>query len=427
MTVKRALISVSDKTGLIELAHGLVELGVELIATSGTAAYLAEHNLASTRVEDLTGVAEMFGGRVKTLHPSLHGALLARRDDAGDQASMAEHGIEPIDLVIVNLYPFRHVAARRESSEAEVVEAIDVGGPAMVRAAAKNFAAVAVLVDPERYGFVLDELRESAGELSLDTRRELAAEAFAHTAGYDIAIANWFSDTESFPERHLSELVKVTDLAYGENPHQRAAYYMDAGARRHLLSMVTQHGGKQLSFNNLLDLDAATKLVQEFTVPACVIVKHGNPCGCALAATPEDAYRKALAADPTSAFGGVVTPGEEGAVQARVQRLHAPAEHLGDARQILDLRRLQVVLGEVGAGAAGRDQLDAELDQPVGELEQTRLVGDRDECSLDRHVRAFLAMSSRSRAPPATLATTAGRSRCSAAWMRLRRPSGLSS
>jgi len=306
VTVKRALISVSDKTGLLEFAHGLVDLGVELIATSGTAAYLAEHNLQTTRVEDLTGVAEMFGGRVKTLHPSLHGALLARRDDAGDQATLAEHGIEPIDLVIVNLYPFRHVAARRESSEAEVVEAIDVGGPAMVRAAAKNFAAVAVLVDPERYGFVLDELRESAGDLSLDTRRELAAEAFAHTAGYDIAIANWFSDTESFPERHLGELVKVTDLAYGENPHQRAAYYMDAGARRHLLSMVTQHGGKQLSFNNLLDLDAATTLVQEFTVPACVIVKHGNPCGCALAATPEEAYRKALAADPSSAFGGVV-------------------------------------------------------------------------------------------------------------------------
>ena len=160
----------------------------------------------------------MLGGRVKTLHPSLHGALLARRDDAGDQASLAEHGIEPIDLVVVNLYPFRHVAARRESSEADVVEAIDIGGPAMVRAAAKNFASVAVLVDPERYGFVLDELRESAGDLSLDTRRELAAEAFAHTAGYDIAIANWFSDTESFPERHLSELVKVTDLAVRREP-----------------------------------------------------------------------------------------------------------------------------------------------------------------------------------------------------------------
>jgi phosphoribosylaminoimidazolecarboxamide formyltransferase/IMP cyclohydrolase len=331
VTVKRALISVSDKTGLLELAHGLVELGVELIATTGTAAYLGEHNLTTTRVEDLTGVAEMLGGRVKTLHPSVHGALLARRDNEGDQASLAEHGIEPIDLVIVNLYPFRHVAARRESSEGDVVEAIDIGGPAMVRAAAKNFAAVAVLVDPERYGFVLDELRESAGDLSLDTRRELAAEAFAHTAGYDIAIANWFSDTESFPERHLSELVKVTDLAYGENPHQRAAYYMDAGARRHLLSMVTQHGGKQLSFNNLLDLDAATTLAQEFTVPACVIVKHGNPCGVALAATPEEAYRKALAADPASAFGGVVAVNRplsrdlaELIAEQFVEVLHAP-------------------------------------------------------------------------------------------------------
>ena len=174
---------------------------------------------------------------------------------------------------------------------------------------------------------MLDELRESSGDLSLDTRRELAAEAFAHTAGYDIAIANWFSDTESFPDRHLGELVKVTDLAYGENPHQRAAYYMDAGARRHLLSMVTQHGGKQLSFNNLLDLDAATRLVQEFTVPACVIVKHGNPCGCALAATPEDAYRAALAADPASAFGGVVRS------TARFARARSPRR--GAVRRVL--------------------------------------------------------------------------------------------
>ena len=392
MTVKRALISVSDKTGLLELAHGLVELGVELIATSGTAAYLDEHGLESTRVEDLTGVAEMLGGRVKTLHPSVHGALLARRDDAGDQASLAEHGIEPIDLVIVNLYPFRHVAARRESSEGDVVEAIDIGGPAMVRAAAKNFAAVAVLVDPERYGFVLDELRESAGDLSLDTRRELAAEAFAHTAGYDIAIANWFSDTESFPERQLGELVKVTDLAYGENPHQRAAYYMEAGARRHLLSMVTQHGGKQLSFNNLLDLDAATRLVQEFTVPACVIVKHGNPCGCALAATPEEAYRKALAADPASAFGGVVAVNrplsrELAALVAEqfVEVLHAPGYGEGAVDLLREkLRNLRLL------------ESDERRRPTPGERDAHRVLGgmliqDRDTESEDRDTMEVVA------------------------------------
>jgi phosphoribosylaminoimidazolecarboxamide formyltransferase/IMP cyclohydrolase len=392
VTVKRALISVSDKTGLLELAHGLVELGVELIATSGTAAYLGEHGLQSTRVEDLTGVAEMLGGRVKTLHPSVHGALLARPDNAGDQASLAEHGIEPIDLVIVNLYPVRHVAARRESSEGDVVEAIDIGGPAMVRAAAKNFAAVAVLVDPERYGFVLDELRESSGDLSLDTRRELAAEAFAHTAGYDIAIANWFSDTESFPERHLSELVKVTDLAYGENPHQRAAYYMEAGARRHLLSMVTQHGGKQLSFNNLLDLDAATTLVQEFTVPACVIVKHGNPCGCALAATPEEAYRKALAADPMSAFGSVVAVNRplsrelaELVAEQFVEVLHAPGYGEGAVDLLRErLKNLRLL------------ESDERRRPTPGERDSHRVLGglliqDRDTESEDRDTMEIVA------------------------------------
>ena len=305
MRVKRALISVSDKSGLAEFAAGLRKLGIELISTSGTAAHLAEHGLAVTRIEDMTGFAEMLGGRVKTLHPKVHGALLARRESASDAASLEEHGIEPIDLLVVNLYPFRRVSARRESSETDVVESIDVGGPAMIRAAAKNFADVAVVVDPERYGFIIDELREEK-EISLETRRELAAEAFAHTAGYDIAIANWFNEAESFPERTLMEFVKVTDLAYGENPHQRAAYYLEAGTRRHLLSMVSQQGGKALSFNNLLDLESATALVREFSVPACVIVKHGNPCGVALAADGLSAFQRALSADELSAYGGVV-------------------------------------------------------------------------------------------------------------------------
>jgi phosphoribosylaminoimidazolecarboxamide formyltransferase/IMP cyclohydrolase len=305
LTVRRALLSVSDRTGLETLARGLVDMGVELLATSGTAAYLTEHELPVTRVEDLTGSAEMLGGRVKTLHPDLHASLLARRDVPEDMVTLAERGLEPIDLVVVNLYPFVRLAARRDTSEAELVEAIDIGGPTMIRAAAKNHASVAAVVDPDRYGFLLDELGES-GEVSDATLRELAAEAFAHTAGYDIAIANWFLDAEVFPERMLMEFVKIADLPYGENPHQRAAAYREAGARRHLLSRVDQHGGKPLSFNNLLDLDAAVRMVSEFTLPACAIVKHGNPCGVALAGSVEEAYDRANAADPVSAYGGVI-------------------------------------------------------------------------------------------------------------------------
>ena len=305
MTIERALISVSDKTGLEAFARGLVERGVELVSTSGTAAFLGEAGLPVTPVEDVTGFAEMLGGRVRTLHPAIHGGLLARRGNAEDMRSLQEHGIGPIDLVVVNLYPFVRLAARRDSAEDELVEAIDVGGPALIRAAAKNFADVAVVVDPDRYGFVLDELGEG-GTLSPGTRRELAAEAFAHTAAYDISIANWFTAAESFPERVLAEFVKITDLAYGENPHQRAAFYMEAGARRHLLSRVTQHSGRMLSFNNLLDLESATRVVAEFTLPACAIVKHGNPCGVALAATIEEAYARAYAADELSAYGAVV-------------------------------------------------------------------------------------------------------------------------
>ena len=228
LTIRRALLSVSDRTGLETLARGLADMGVELLATSGTAAYLTEHELPVTRVEDLTGSAEMLGGRVKTLHPDLHASLLARRDVPEDMVTLAERGLEPIDLVVVNLYPFVRLAARRDTSEAELVEAIDIGGPTMIRAAAKNHASVAVVVDPDRYGFLLDELGES-GEVSDATLRELAAEAFAHTAGYDIAIANWFLDAEVFPERMLMEFVKIADLPYGENPHQRAAAYREAG------------------------------------------------------------------------------------------------------------------------------------------------------------------------------------------------------
>ena len=252
----------------------------------------------------------MLGGRVKTLHPRIHAAILARRDVDEDVATLEEYGIEPFDLVCVNLYPFTEVATKRGVTEAEAVEMIDVGGPSMLRGAAKNFAHVAALCRPDQYGFVLDELREH-GAVSLETRRQLAAEAFATTAAYEAAIAAWFAEPEPFPPTLVLSLDKVIDLSYGENPHQRAAYYADRGARRHLLSRVEQVHGKELSFNNLNDLSAARLLAREFALPCCVIVKHANPCGVAIGATAEEAYDKALACDPTSAYGGVVVLNRE--------------------------------------------------------------------------------------------------------------------
>jgi phosphoribosylaminoimidazolecarboxamide formyltransferase / IMP cyclohydrolase len=301
----RALISTYDKTGLDVFARGLVELGWDLIASGGTATYLEDLGLRVQHVESLTDSPEMLGGRVKTLHPRIHAGILARRDIDQDMATLEEHDIEPFDLVCINLYPFERVAARKGVTEEEAVEMIDVGGPSMLRGAAKNFAHVAPVSRPERYGFVLDELREK-GSLSLETRRELAAEAFATTAAYEAAIATWFSDREAFPETIVLPLEKVLDLSYGENPHQRAAYYAERGSRAHLLSRVEQLHGKALSFNNLNDLSAARLLAREFTLPACVIVKHANPCGVAIGATLDEAYDKALASDPTSAYGGIV-------------------------------------------------------------------------------------------------------------------------
>jgi phosphoribosylaminoimidazolecarboxamide formyltransferase/IMP cyclohydrolase len=306
----RALISTYDKTGLDVLARGLDELGWELVASGGTAAYLVELGLEVELVETLTDSPEMLGGRVKTLHPRIHAAILARRDLDEDVATLEEYEIEPFDLVCVNLYPFTDVASKRGVTEAETIEMIDVGGPSMLRGAAKNFAFCAPVCNPERYGFVLDELRAN-GEISLETRRELAAEAFATTAAYEAAIAAWFAEPEPFPPTLVLSLEKVADLAYGENPHQRAAYYADRGVRRHLLSRVEQVHGKELSFNNLNDLSAARLLAREFALPCCVIVKHANPCGVAIGATPEEAYDKALASDPTSAYGGIVVLNRE--------------------------------------------------------------------------------------------------------------------
>jgi phosphoribosylaminoimidazolecarboxamide formyltransferase/IMP cyclohydrolase len=301
----RALISVYDKTGLEELAIGLADLGCELVASGGTAARLEDIGLEVTRVEDVTAAPEMFGGRVKTLHPRIHGGILARRDRADDLATLEAQAIEPFDLVVVNLYPFRETAARRGVSEEDAVEMIDIGGPALLRAAAKNFAHVAPVPRPDLYERVLAELRVGGG-LSLETRRRLAGQTFAATAAYEASIAAWFGEREEFPEAFIPAFTKIRELAYGENPHQRAAYYAETGARKHLLSWVEQLHGRELSYNNLNDLDGARRLQREFTLPACVIVKHANPCGAAVAGTIEEAYERALAADPLSAYGGVV-------------------------------------------------------------------------------------------------------------------------
>ena len=263
----RALISVHEKEGVEHLARGLHELGFELVSSGGSAKYLAEHGLPVTRVEDVTGAPELLGGRVKTLHPAIHAGILARRGQADDEQALAEQGIEPFDVVCVNLYPFASFAARLGPTEDELVEMIDVGGPSMLRAAAKNFAHVAAVCDPRQYEVVLRELREH-GEVSLETRHRLAAEAFATTAAYEAAIATWFARGERFPEQLTLSFRKVSDLPYGENPHQGAALYWEVGARKHLLSRVEQLGGKELSYNNLADLEGARRVARELTEPA---------------------------------------------------------------------------------------------------------------------------------------------------------------
>jgi phosphoribosylaminoimidazolecarboxamide formyltransferase/IMP cyclohydrolase len=303
--IQRALISVYDKSGLDEFAQALAELGVEIVSSGGTSAYLEEMGIAVTRIEEITRVPELLGGRVKTLHPRIHAGILARRDEPEDLAALDEQEIRPIDLVCVNLYPFRETVARRGVREEDAVEVIDIGGPAMLRAAAKNFAHVAPVCRAAQYERVLEELSRD-GELSLETRRELAAEAFSVTAAYEASIAAWFMDRQTFPDRLIPAFEKVLDLSYGENPHQRAAYYAELGARRHLLSQVEQLHGRELSYNNLNDLNAARLCLREFELPACVIVKHANPCGVSVAGSIENAYERAVAADPVSAYGGVV-------------------------------------------------------------------------------------------------------------------------
>ena len=337
--IRRALLSVSDKRGIVDFARGLADHGVELVSTGGTARELQGAGLPVRAVEDLTGFPEMMDGRVKTLHPKIYAGLLAVRSDEEHLAAAREHDVEWIDLVCVNLYPFERTAARRGVSEDEVIENIDIGGPTMIRAAAKNHAFTGVVVSPESYDAVLDELRESGGMLSLPTRRWLAAEAFSYTARYDTAISRWFATEggQEFPGLLVRAFERVTELPYGENPHQRAAYYSQVGARHHVLSQVRQHHGKQISYNNILDLDAARRMLADLGEgPACVIVKHNNPCGVAVGESALDAYRRAFECDPLSAFGGVIVlnrpvdvPTAEALSQQFVEVLLAPSYEPG--------------------------------------------------------------------------------------------------
>ena len=305
LTVRRALISVSDKRGLIPFVSGLRDLGVEILSTGGTCRALREAGIEVFEVSEKTGFPEIMAGRVKTLHPTIHGGLLGRRGT--DEEVMKEHGIEPIDLLAVNLYPFEKTIAREDATIDDAIENIDIGGPAMIRAASKNHDGVAVVVDPDDYDSVLESMQKN--ELSTETRRRLAAKAYAHTASYDTAITKYLSNSlgdDPLGERILYSGGLVERMRYGENPHQSAAFYIDQQAPKGSLATAEQLQGKALSYNNIADSDAALECVRQFAAPACVIVKHANPCGVAVAASILDAYEKAFKTDPTSAFGGII-------------------------------------------------------------------------------------------------------------------------
>jgi phosphoribosylaminoimidazolecarboxamide formyltransferase/IMP cyclohydrolase len=311
VTVQQALLSVSDKRGLVEFAKGLASLGIALLSTGGTARALADAGLAVTDVGSYTGFPEMLDGRVKTLHPKVHAGILARRDLPAHASALQEHGIPTIDIVVVNLYPFRETVAKPGCTLEDAIENIDIGGPSMVRAAAKNWPHVGVVVDPDDYPAVLAELAAKRA-LSDGTRFRLMRKAFAHTASYDGAIANWLTarddtgNAHAWPDAFNFAAVKAQDMRYGENPHQSAAFYRDESPAPGSIATFRQLQGKELSYNNVADGDAAWECVKTFAEPACVIVKHANPCGVAVAGTPLDAYRKAFATDPTSAFGGII-------------------------------------------------------------------------------------------------------------------------
>ncbi len=308
--VRRALISVSDKTGIVDFAKTLHQMGVAILSTGGTYKTLRDAGLAVTEVSEYTGFPEMMDGRVKTLHPKVHGGLLGRRGT--DDAIMAQHGIDPIDMVVVNLYPFEATVAKKDCSLEDAVENIDIGGPTMLRSAAKNHKDVAVVTDPNDYARILEEMQANGGKLSHSTRFDLAIKTFEQTDRYDSAIANYFGTmfsedkTDRFPRTFNSQFVKKQSMRYGENPHQNAAFYVERNATEASVSSATQLQGKELSFNNIADTDAALELVKTFDDIACVIVKHANPCGVAVGKNLFEAYDRAYKTDPTSAFGGII-------------------------------------------------------------------------------------------------------------------------
>jgi len=314
--VQRAILSVTDKTGLVEFARKLSAMGVELVSTGGTAKLLRDSGIAVKDISDLTGFPEMLDGRVKTLHPKVHGGILHRRENASHKAAVAEHGIQPIDMVVVNLYAFEKTAAKPGVHFDEVIENIDIGGPSMIRSAAKNFQDVAVVTSPADYDAIAEELSRNNGQLSSDTKWRLAQKAFATTAAYDSAIASTLenvssnghfsvhAETAGFPNTLRFSLHKVMDLRYGENPHQKAAMYSDGSTAG--VANARQLQGKELSYNNIVDLQAAWDLAQEFSETVCAIIKHTNPCGTATGTTLVEAYKRALECDPVSAFGGVI-------------------------------------------------------------------------------------------------------------------------
>ncbi len=309
VAVKRALISVSDKTGIVEFAQALAELNVEILSTGGTFKLLAEHNIPAIEVSDYTGFPEMMDGRVKTLHPKIHGGILARRGI--DDDVMKNHGINNIDMVVVNLYPFEKTVENKHCSLADAIENIDIGGPTMVRAAAKNHAHVNIVVNATDYAKVLNELTNNNGCTSLKTRFDLAIKAYEHTAAYDGAIANYFGrlvdgGSENFPRTFNTQFIKAQDMRYGENPHQKAAFYVEKNPSEVGVATAKQLQGKELSYNNVADTDAALETVKSFAEPACVIVKHANPCGVAVAENIKAAYDLAYATDTESAFGGII-------------------------------------------------------------------------------------------------------------------------
>jgi phosphoribosylaminoimidazolecarboxamide formyltransferase / IMP cyclohydrolase len=392
LPVRRALLSVSEKSGLLELARALAARGVELWSPGGTAQLLAREGVAVREVASVTGFPEIMDGRVKTLHPKIHGGLLGRRGQ--DDAVMAQHGILPIDLLVVNLYPFAATVARAGTSYAEAVENIDIGGPAMLRAAAKNHESVLVVVDPHDYAPLLEELDRHAGGSTFATRARLAAKAFAHTARYDTMVASYLSaQLPSSGEARFGDTLslvftKVQDLRYGENPHQQAAFYRDVWPHGASVSSARVLQGKDLSFNNIADADTAVECVRQFAVPACVIVKHANPCGVAVGDSVRAAYEAAYRTDPTSAFGGIIAlnrpldAATAGVITERqfVEVLAAPVV-MSEAQQVLaskpNVRVLE--LGELNGGSGEPLELRSVTG---GLLAQTRDLADLDELTV---------------------------------------------